>query len=339
MNLLKSPRVRPPERLHSSRDAMNLVDRMLAGDRLALARLITRVENRAADVHAIMRAVHPRTGRAYVLGVTGPPGAGKSTLVDRITSRLRADGVAVGIIAVDPSSPFTGGAVLGDRIRMQTHTLDPDVFIRSMATRGSMGGLARATGDVIKLMDAFGFGWIIIETVGVGQTELDIIRQADSTVVMLVPESGDAVQVMKAGLMEIADIFVVNKADRDGAHALMAELRFSVHLHYTSGGAAKDIDWETPVLSTEATRDIGIVELMAALQRHRSALEASGALQTRRQSRRRGELEALLVEEFTAQVVARVQTDEELARTIEAVAEGSLDRYSAVAQILRMTLR
>jgi LAO/AO transport system kinase len=318
---------------------MTLVDRMLAGDRLALARLITRVENRASDVHAIMRAVHARTGRAYVLGVTGPPGAGKSTLVDRVTSRLRVEGEPVGIIAVDPSSPFTGGAVLGDRIRMQTHTLDPDVFIRSMATRGSLGGLARATGDVIKLMDAFGFGWIIIETVGVGQTELDIIRQADSTIVMLVPESGDSVQAMKAGLMEIADIFVVNKADRDGAHALMAELRFSVHLHYTSGGGARDIDWETPVLSAEAAHDVGIDELMASIKRHRAALEASGALAQRRQARRRAELQALLVEEFTTQVMARVQADQELARTLEAVAEGSLDRYSAVAQILRSTLR
>jgi LAO/AO transport system kinase len=167
----------------------DLVRRMLDGDRLALARLITRVENRAPEVPEIMRAIHDRTGRAYVLGITGPPGAGKSTVVDRVTSLLRADKLPVGVIAVDPSSPFTGGAVLGDRIRMQAHTLDPDVFIRSMATRGSLGGLARATGDVIKLMDAFGFPWIIIETVGVGQTELDIIRQADTTVVTLVPES------------------------------------------------------------------------------------------------------------------------------------------------------
>src|SRR5262249_9035450 len=156
-------------------------------------------ENRAGGVAEIMRAVHPRTGRAYVLGITGPPGAGKSTLVDRITTRLRGEGVAVGIVAVDPSSPFTGGAVLGDRIRMQAHTLDPDVFIRSMASRGSFGGLARATGDVIKLMDAFGFPWIVIETVGVGQTELDIVKLADTTVVALVPESGDGVQTMKAG--------------------------------------------------------------------------------------------------------------------------------------------
>ncbi|HEX5529837.1 MAG TPA: methylmalonyl Co-A mutase-associated GTPase MeaB [Methylomirabilota bacterium] len=315
-----------------------LVRRMLDGDRLALARLITRVENRAPEVPEIMRAIHERTGRAYVLGITGPPGAGKSTLVDRVTSRLRAQNVAVGVIAVDPSSPFTGGAVLGDRIRMQTHTLDPDVFIRSMATRGSLGGLARATGDVIKLMDAFGFPWIIIETVGVGQTELDIIRQVDTTVVALVPESGDSVQAMKAGLMEVADVFVVNKADRDGAHALMAELRFSVHLHYTSGSGPKDVDWEVPVLAAQAANDVGIDELMAQVRRHRAALERAGALEARRQARRRADLEALLVEEFTAAVTARVQSDPALAATIDAVTAGRLDPYSAVAQILSQIL-
>src|SRR5260370_24526633 len=223
-----------------------------------------------------MRVIQPRLGRAHVLGITGPPGAGKSTLVDRLTSHLRAEGAAVGVLAVDPSSPFTGGAVLGDRIRMQTHTLDPEVFIRSMATRGSLGGLARATGDVIKLLDAFGFSWIIIETVGVGQTELDIIRQADTTVVALVPESGDSIQAMKAGLMEVADVFVVNKADRAGAHALMAELRFSVHLHYTSRGASQDVDWEVPVLATEGANDVGIGELLEAIKRHRTVLAQTG---------------------------------------------------------------
>jgi LAO/AO transport system kinase len=317
----------------------DLVRRMLEGDRLALARLITRVENRTAEVPEIMRAIHDRTGRAYVLGITGPPGAGKSTLVDRLTSRLRAERRPVGVIAVDPSSPFTGGAVLGDRIRMQTHTLDPDVFIRSMATRGSLGGLARATGDVIKLMDAFGFPWIIIETVGVGQTELDIIRQADTTVVALVPESGDSIQAMKAGLMEVADVFVVNKADRDGAHALMAELRFSVHLHYTSGAGARDVDWEVPVLAAQAVHDVGMDELLGQVRRHRAALEQTGALEKRRQARRRAELEALLVEEFTAQIRARVQTDPALAGTLEAVTAGTLDPYSAVARILAETLR
>jgi LAO/AO transport system kinase len=317
----------------------DLVRRMLAGDRLALARLITRIENRAADVPEIMRAIHERTGRAYVLGVTGPPGAGKSTVVDRITSLLRAEQVPVGVIAVDPSSPFTGGAVLGDRIRMQAHTLDPDVFIRSMATRGSLGGLARATGDVIKLMDAFGFPWVIIETVGVGQTELDIIRQADTTMVLLVPESGDSIQAMKAGLMEVADVFVVNKADRDGAHALMAELRFSVHLHYTSGALARDVDWEVPVLAAQAANDVGMDAVLAEARRHRAALEQAGALEKRRQGRRRAELEALLVEEFSTQITARVQTDPSLARILEAVTAGALDPYSAVARILAQTVK
>ncbi|HEX7214521.1 MAG TPA: methylmalonyl Co-A mutase-associated GTPase MeaB [Methylomirabilota bacterium] len=317
----------------------DLVRRMLDGDRLALARLITRVENRSPEVPAIMQAIHERTGRAYVLGITGPPGAGKSTLVDRITSLLRAEQQPVGVIAVDPSSPFTGGAVLGDRIRMQTHTLDPDVFIRSMATRGSLGGLARATGDVIKVMDAFGFPWILIETVGVGQTELDIIRQADTTVVALVPESGDSVQAMKAGLMEVADVFVVNKADRDGAHALMAELKFSVHLHYTGSAQARDVDWEVPVLAAQAVNDVGMDTLLQQIRRHRTVLEQAGALEKRRQARRRADLEALLVEEYTAQVTALVQNDPALARTLDAVTGGRLDVYSAVAQILAQTLR
>ncbi len=272
-----------------------------------------------------MRAVQPRLGRAHVLGVTGPPGAGKSTLVDRLTARLRAEGASVGIVAVDPSSPFTGGAVLGDRIRMQAHTLDPGVFIRSMATRGSLGGLASATGDVIKLMDAFGFPWILIETVGVGQTELDIIRQADTTVVILVPESGDSVQAMKAGLMEVADIFVVNKADREGAHALMAELRFSVHLHYSSSVSAKDIDWEIPVL--------------AEVKRHRRVLEDAGALEARRRARRKAELQTLLAEEFTTRVMAAVEQDPDLVGVMDAVAGGTLDAYSGVEQILARLLR
>ena len=316
-----------------------LVDRMLAGDRLALARLITRVENRMPGVAEIMRAVQPHLGRAHVLGITGPPGAGKSTLVDRLTTRLRAEGVRVAIIAVDPSSPFTGGAVLGDRIRMQAHTLDPDVFIRSMATRGSLGGLAAATGDVIKLMDAAGFPWILIETVGVGQTELDIIKQADTTVVTLVPESGDSVQAMKAGLMEVADIFVVNKADRDGAHALMAELRFSVHLHYSSSVSPKDIDWEIPVLAAQATNDVGLAELLAEVKRHRSVLEQTDAREKRRRARRRADLRTLLIEEFAGRVMTSVEADPELVATMDAVAEGKLDAYTGVERILARLLR
>src|SRR5712691_2740424 len=322
-----------------SRDPLSLVERMLHGDRLALARLITQIENRSAAVPTIMQAILGRDTAAYVVGVTGPPGAGKSTIVDRLTSHLRAEGSTVGIVAVDPSSAFTGGAVLGDRIRMQTHTLDSGVFIRSMATRGSLGGLAAATGDVLKLMDASGFPWVLVETVGVGQTELDIVKLADTTVVALVPESGDSVQAMKAGLMEVADIFVVNKADRDGAHALMAELRFSVHLHYSSSASPKGIDWETPVLATQAVSDVGVAELLAEVKRHRAVLEAGGALEKRRQARRRAELRTLLVERFAGEVLAGMEQDRAIAPVIDAVAEGTLDTYSAVSQILSTILR
>jgi LAO/AO transport system kinase len=316
-------------------DPAALVARMLNGDRLALARLITHVENRTGAVPAIMKAVHGRARSGYVVGVTGPPGAGKSTVVDRVTARLRAEGATVGIVAVDPSSPFTGGAVLGDRIRMQAHALDPGVFIRSMATRGSLGGLARATGEVLKLLLASGHAWVLVETVGVGQTELDIMRLADTTVVVLVPESGDAIQTMKAGLMEAADIFAVNKADRAGAPALMAELKFAAHLHYSSATTSKDVDWEIPVLSCEAQADVGVGELLDEIRRHRSALEGSGALEARRRRRRRAELEALLMEEFRERV-ARGLAGGPLRTKLDEVEAGATDPYSAVAAMLPM---
>jgi LAO/AO transport system kinase len=314
-------------------DPRILVERMLGGDRLALARLITLVENRNAAVPDIMRAVHARAQRGYAVGVTGPPGAGKSTVVDRVTAVLRGEGQTVGIIAVDPSSPFTGGAVLGDRIRMQAHALDPGVFIRSMATRGAFGGIARATGQAVKLMAAFGFDWILIETVGVGQTELDIMKLADTTIVVLVPEAGDAVQAMKAGLLEAADVFVVNKADRPGAPALMAELKFTAHLQHTGPTAPRDIDWEIPVLSAEAQNDVGMGELLREIRRHRVALETGGALAERRRQRRRAELRRLLVEEFTASVERKLRSGE-LGRTFDDVAEGIIDPYSAAEAIL-----
>ncbi|HEX3176080.1 MAG TPA: methylmalonyl Co-A mutase-associated GTPase MeaB [Methylomirabilota bacterium] len=314
-------------------DPAALVERMLSGDRLALARLITHVENRTAAVPAIMQAVHARARQAYVIGVTGPPGAGKSTVVDRLTALLRAEEQTVGIIAVDPSSPFTGGAVLGDRIRMQAHALDAGVFIRSMATRGSLGGLARATGEVVKLLSAFGHDWVLIETVGVGQTELDIMKIADTTVVVLVPESGDAIQTMKAGLMEAADIFAVNKADRAGAPALMAELKFAAHLHYASTTTRKDVDWEIPVLSLEAQNGVGIAPLLAEIRRHRAVLTASGAYAARRRERARQELEALLVDAFRTRVEEGLRGGNVRALFDEVVA-GTRDPYSAAAAIL-----
>ena len=314
-------------------DPAVLVDRMLSGDRLALARLITHVENRSAAVPAIMKAVHARAARAYIVGVTGPPGAGKSTVVDRLTAVLRAEGQTVGIIAVDPSSPFTGGAVLGDRIRMQAHALDAGVFIRSMATRGSLGGLARATGEVAKLLSAFGHDWVLIETVGVGQTELDIMKIADTTVVVLVPESGDAIQTMKAGLMEAADLFAVNKADRAGAPALMAELKFAAHLHYASVTSRKDVDWEIPVLSLEAQNGVGVSELLAEIRRHRAALTAGGAFASRRRERARQELEALLVDAFKSRIDDGLRGGR-FAAVFDEVVTGARDPYSAAAAIL-----
>jgi LAO/AO transport system kinase len=316
-----------------------LLERFLAGDRRALARLVTLVEGRDDAVPRIMAAVHPRTGRAYTVGLTGPPGAGKSTLLDRLIGALRGAGDTVGVVAVDPTSPFTGGAVLGDRIRMQGHALDPGVFIRSMATRGSLGGLSRATADVRTLLDAFGFDWVLVETVGVGQTELEVAALADTTVVVLVPESGDAIQTMKAGLLEVADVFVVNKADREGAGRLATELRQMAHLHRESQQAARDLDWEVPVLQTRAADGGGVDELVTAIRRHRAAQEASGALERRRERSRARELRELVLAGLRAEVEAALGAGGPLAGLLAEVEAGRLDAHTARAEALTRLLR
>jgi LAO/AO transport system kinase len=311
-----------------SDDTTALIERMLAGDRVALARLITLVENRAPELPAIMSRLHSHTGHASVIGLTGPPGAGKSTLTDRMTARLRARGERVGIVAVDPTSPFSGGAVLGDRIRMQAHFLDPGVFIRSLASRGSHGGVARATRDVIRVIDAFGMQRILVETVGVGQTELDVMRLADTTIVVLVPEAGDAVQVMKAGLLEIADVFVVNKADREGADRMRSELVQMLHLRPASS-------WEIPVLLTQAASDAGIEAVLDAVDRHRACLAADAGRAPREGERRADELLDILDEELRRRLERGLGAGRDgVAPLVEAVRGGRLDPYTAALRIL-----
>ena len=305
-----------------------LVEKMLTGDQRALARLVSAVEGQSADVPEIMQRITPTLGSAYCIGITGPPGAGKSTLTDRLTAYARQQGKTVGIIAVDPTSPFSGGAILGDRIRMQQHYLDAGVYIRSMASRGHHGGLSRAARGVIKLLDAFGKDLIIVETVGVGQTELDIVAAADTTVLVLVPESGDAIQTIKAGIIEIADLFVINKADRDGADRLQRDLQMMLNVRHTSDG------WCPPVLSTQAHQDIGIAELYEAIATHRRQLTASGQLAARRQQNRRQELLDLLQQQLMATLTAEFEDGEARSGLFEQVEAGVLDPYTAARRML-----
>ena len=319
----------------------DLLEKTWNGERAALARLMSHVEREGAVVGHILEAVGPRQGRAFTIGVTGPPGAGKSSLVDGLATLMREAGKTVGIVAIDPSSPFSGGALLGDRIRMTKHYLDPGVFIRSMATRGSHGGLARATKDVIKLLDAAGYAYVLVETVGVGQTELDVMGTTDTVLVTLVPEAGDGVQVMKAGLMEIADVFVVNKADRDGAQRMMTELSLMLELKYSSpppagtGEEATGTRWRIPVLATQAFNGTGLPELYHAVQEHHRSTAESGALARRRAQRRREELIARVEYEVRRRLTARARTDPEVAGCFDAVGEGRLDPHSAAHRILQ----
>jgi LAO/AO transport system kinase len=307
----------------------SLIDRVTAGDVRAVARAISKVEDGAAGASGLMKEIFPRTGRALVIGITGAPGAGKSTLVDKLAGFYRKQGERVGIIAVDPSSPFSGGAVLGDRIRMQTLTLDKGVFIRSMATRGNLGGLARGTVDAVAILDAAGYQKILVETVGVGQDEVEIVKTADVCVVVLVPGMGDDVQIMKAGIMEIGDIFVINKADREGVLRTEKELQALLSL------SSREDEWQLPIVKTVATENRGLEELALAIEQSRKFQHTQSGLSERRRAIARWRILELLRDRLLEETLQTNNANEKLEMLAGEVASKQRDPYSAVEELLK----
>ncbi|MBI4575927.1 MAG: methylmalonyl Co-A mutase-associated GTPase MeaB [Planctomycetes bacterium] len=314
-------------------EAEDLVQRLLAGEARAAGRVISLIEDRRPERFAVLGALAGRVGRAERLGVTGPPGAGKSTLINAMTRALRAAGRTVGVVAVDPTSPYTGGALLGDRVRMGESGLDAGVFIRSMATRGALGGLARAAEEACDVLDAYGRDVVVIETVGVGQSEVDVARAADCTLVVLSPESGDQVQAMKAGLMEAADVFVVNKADREGADRMVAQVEEMLHLRARRGA------WEPPVLRSVALKGEGVEAILEAVARHRRSEEERGGLAARRRGRLLARLRAAVEEIHREAIWADPGSALALEGAADRVASGGADLYGAAAGLFRSWLR
>ncbi|MDH6575689.1 LAO/AO transport system kinase [Kitasatospora sp. MAP5-34] len=310
-------------------DVPTLVEQAREGRPRAVARLISLVENASPQLREVMAALAPYTGQAYTVGLTGSPGVGKSTSTSALVSAYRRLGKRVAVLAVDPSSPFSGGALLGDRVRMQDHATDPDVFIRSMATRGHLGGLSWAAPQALRVLDAAGCEVILVETVGVGQSEVEVAAQADTTVVLLAPGMGDGIQAAKAGILEIGDLFVVNKADRDGADATARELNHMLGL----GEAREPGDWRQPIVKTVAAREEGIDELVEALEKHRAWLAETGELAVRRRRRAAAEIEAIALAALRSRI-GDLHGDRHLSALAERVAVGELDPYGAADQLI-----
>jgi LAO/AO transport system kinase len=313
---------------------MALAEKILQGDIRAAARLMRDVDDGFPSALPELSTLYPHTGKAYIIGITGPPGAGKSTLTDQITACFRMQGKRVGIVAVDPTSPFTGGAILGDRIRMGRHADDEGVFIRSLATRGALGGISQSTGDVVNIMDAMGMDVIIIETVGVGQDEIDIVRMAHTTTVVMVPGLGDDIQAIKAGILEIADVFVVNKADREGADRTVRELSMMLEM-----GNRKEEEWLPKVMKTEASRGNGIDELVAEFEAHHRYLSASGIIHRFTEEKNSSIFSGMLKERLFSEVYGRLLDSGELKRIVAGMGVRSVDPYSAVDEVLGRFLK
>lgn len=315
-------------------DVDDLVDRARQGQPRAVARLISLVEDGAPELRDVARALAPHTGRAQVVGITGPPGVGKSTSTNVLVAALRARGKKVGVLAVDPSSPFSGGALLGDRVRMQDHALDGGVFIRSMATRGHLGGIAWATPQALRVLDAAGCDVVLVETVGVGQSEVEVVSLADTTLVLLAPGMGDGIQAAKAGILEVADIFVVNKADRDGADQTVRDLKYMISLGRRDKEGPR---WRPPIVRTVASKAEGVAELAAAVEEHRDWMTAHGELDDRRQRRAEGEIEAIALEQLRERLgdVRRGSgLSGGLAGLAKRVVVGELDAYRAADDLI-----
>jgi LAO/AO transport system kinase len=311
-------------------DPATLIDRARAGDPRALARLVSLVENRSPELRAVMKAIAPYTGQARVIGLTGSPGVGKSTVTAALVAAYRAAGQRVGVLAVDPTSPFSGGALLGDRVRMQNHATDDGVFIRSMASRGQLGGLAWATPQALRILDAAGFGLVLIETVGVGQAELEIASLADTTLVIVAPGMGDSIQAAKAGILEIADVFVVNKSDRPGAQEVVRNLRTMLSMGEWPPGR-----WKPPIVSTAAAASdrAGLDDLVERIGQHQAWLDSSGELAARRRTRAREEIAAIAVAVLRERMGA-LPGDQRMAELAVRVAAGETDPYTAADELV-----